>query len=64
MGKSSLPALVSTTMVVQAALSTSFGARAKTSLSARNNVLVVGILVMLLANLSFALIPTSYGEPE
>ena len=61
MDRSQLPALTSTTMLVQAALSTPISARAKQSVKARNTVLVVGILTMVGANAAFALIPAVWG---
>ncbi len=61
MDRSQLPALTSTTMLVQAALSTPISARAKQSVRARNTVLVGGILTMVAANAAFALIPAVWG---
>ena len=61
MDRSQLPALTSTTMLVQAALSTPISARAKQSIKARNTVLVGGILTMVAANAAFALIPAVWG---
>ena len=63
MDRSQLPALTSTTMLVQAALSTPISARAKQSVKARNTVLVGGILTMVAANAAFALIPAVWGAP-
>ena len=61
MDRSQLPALTSTTMLVQAALSTPISARAKRSVGARNTVLIFGILTMVAANAAFALIPAVWG---
>jgi len=51
-------------MLVQALLSAPISARAKTSIKARNAVLIFGILTMVAANAAFAFIPTATGEPS
>lgn len=61
MAKSQLPLLTSAMMLTQALLAAPAGIRAKTSLKARNNVLLLGFLAMIGADLAFALIGSVPG---
>ncbi|KAK9866106.1 hypothetical protein WJX84_003968 [Apatococcus fuscideae] len=61
MPKTQLPLLTSTMMLTQALLATFAGLQAKKSLGARNNVLLVGFLAMIGADLAFALIGSVPG---
>ena len=62
MPKTQLPLLTSTMMLTQALLATFAGLQAKKSLGARNNVLLVGFLAMIGADLAFALIGSVPGD--
>lgn len=57
----SLPALTSIMMITQAVLATPMGLKARESVKSRNTVIAVGILVLIGANASLALIPTFQG---
>ena len=61
MSKAQLPLLTSIIMVVQAFLSAPAGLRAKRSLKDRNQVLLLGYVAMIAADLSFALVPSMIG---
>lgn len=61
MAKSQLPLLTSTMMLTTTLLAAPAGLRAKTSLKARNNVLLLGFLAMIGADLAFALIGSVPG---
>ncbi len=61
MSKAQLPLLTSIIMVVQAFLSAPAGIRAKRSLKDRNQVLLLGYVAMIAADLSFALVPSMIG---
>ena len=61
MAKSQLPLLTSAMMLTQALLAAPAGIRAKTSLKARNNVLLLGFLAMIGADLAFAFIGSVPG---
>jgi sugar phosphate permease len=61
MNKAQLPLLTSTMMLTTAVLATPCGLRAKRSIQARNNMLLAGFGVMVLANLSFAFISNAAG---
>ncbi|KAK9849389.1 hypothetical protein WJX84_005290 [Apatococcus fuscideae] len=61
MAKSQLPLLTSTMMLTTTLLAAPAGIRAKSSLKARNNVLLLGFLAMIGADLAFALIGSVPG---
>lgn len=61
MPKAQLPLLTSTMMLVQAFLAAPAGLRAKGSIKARNTVLLLGYLAMILADLSFAFLGSVPG---
>ncbi len=62
MSKAQLPLLTSVIMVTQAFISAPAGIRAKRSLKDRNQVLLLGYAAMIAADLTFAFMPTVYGE--
>ena len=62
MSKAQLPLLTSVIMVTQAFISAPAGIRAKRSLRDRNQVLLLGYAAMIAADLTFAFMPTVYGE--
>ena len=64
MSKAQLPLLTSVIMVTQAFISAPAGLRAKRSLKDRNQVLLLGYAAMIAADLTFAFMPTVYGEPR
>lgn len=61
MDKAQLPVLMSIMMITQAVLSTPCGLRAKSSLKARNNLLLGGFGTMIIADLFFAKMATPTG---
>ena len=63
MSKAQLPLLTSVIMITQAFISAPAGLRAKRSLKDRNQVLLLGYAAMIAADLTFAFMPTVYGEP-
>ena len=62
MSKAQLPLLTSVIMVTQAFISAPAGIWAKRSLKDRNKVLLLGYAAMIAADLTFAFMPTVYGE--
>ena len=62
MPKAQLPLLTSAMMLTQAVLAAPAGIRAKSSLAARNNVLLLGFLAMIGADFAFALISSVQGR--
>ena len=62
MSKAQLPLLTSVIMVTQAFISAPAGIRAKRSIKDRNQVLLFGYAAMIAADLTFAFLPTVYGE--
>jgi hypothetical protein len=62
MSRAQLPLLTSVIMVTQAFISAPAGIRAKRSLRDRNQVLLLGYAAMIAADLTFAFMPTVYGE--
>lgn len=60
--KSQLPILMSIMMVIQAMLSAPSGLHAKKSLKARNQVILLGYVAMIGADLMFALVPNPSGR--
>lgn len=62
MSKAQLPLLTSVIMVTQALIAAPAGIRAKRSIKDRNQVLLIGYAAMIAADLTFAFMPTVYGE--
>ena len=62
MPKAQLPLLTSTIMIVQAVVAAPAGIRAKGSIKARNQVLLLGYAAMIAADLAFAFLGTVPGE--
>ena len=62
MSRAQLPLLTSVIMVTQAFISAPAGIRAKRSIKDRNQVLLFGYAAMIAADLTFAFLPTVYGE--
>ena len=62
MSRAQLPLLTSVIMVTQAFISAPAGIRAKRSIKDRNQVLLIGYAAMIAADLTFAFLPTVYGE--
>jgi hypothetical protein len=64
MPRSQLPLLTSTMMIAQAVLAAPAGLRAKSSIKARNGVLLLGYAAMIAADLSFAFFNSVPGAAE
>ena len=62
MPKAQLPLLTSTIMIVQAVVAAPAGIRAKGSIKARNQVLLLGYAAMIAADLAFAFLGSVPGE--